>query len=736
MAIKRWIIILLALLTVPAHAAPRSKVVMLVIPAVSLSDLASSDLPSFGMLMDRGSVGLMNSRTAGRIVAEAEIPNDNRTPESGYLTIGAGSRAIAGLEAAKAFDRHEIVEGAPAPVILQRLTMVDPGASEVVHTRIARLARDNSTLNHTVSVGLIGSALHKSGLRTAVIGSSDDAGIHREAALIAMDESGLVDFGNVGPEMTMRDRGAPLGVRTNELRLLREASRCIRLADFVVIELGDSARLDRDRLDIMDDIYNRQRAGTLRRMDRMLGRVMKLVDSKSTTLIVLSPYPSSYALEKSANSLCPVIVMGPRFGQGVLTSGSTRVTGAVTNTDIAPSILAWLRVPMPPALVGRPIASRPSALPTTDLARLDKRISLQTMSQPVLRQAMVTVIALVAIVMVLWLIVPAGHADRRRLFPTLILIPAAMSPAMMLIALIPSESQLVTWVHLIVVTGALTAIAMLVGRRPLNALMILSLGASALLLGNLAAGASVCRFSIMGYSIPEGARYYGIGNEFMGALIGSSLVGIGLLLRAVRAGQRATQIALVCLLILVTMAIGSPVLGANAGGAIGAMIGFGSALVATSKKPLGARKVLGIILGIGVALAVLASLDALRGGQSQSHLGRALHGMREGGPGQIGLIVERKLAMNAFLIRVSIWSRLLGVYIAGTVLALAWGGALSRLRPLPLHVGVALFGAIGGTLGALVFNDSGIVAAATAFVYVWSLVLLAVLDTEQPPVTQ
>ena len=177
-------------------------------------------------------------------------------------------------------------------------------------------------------------------------------------------------------------------------------------------------------------------------------------------------------------------------------------------------------------------------------------------------------------------------------------------------------------------------------------------------------------------------------------------------------------------------------LGANAGGAIAAMIAFGCALAVSSKKPLSARGIGAIILGVAVVLAIFAALDSLRGRQYESHLGKAIRSVQEGGLGQIGLIVKRKLVMNAFLIRVSIWSRLLGAYIAGTILALAWGGAASRMKPLPLHLRVALSGAIGGTLAALVFNDSGIVAAATGFVYVWSLVVLAVLDTEGHPVPQ
>jgi len=726
-----WIVVLLAVLAVPTRAAPSRKVVMAIVPAVSLNDLASKDLPNLRKLMNSGAVGLMNSRTAGRVQEEklSESEDPRRASESGYLTIGAGARAIAGSDAAQTFNRNETVDGDPAWVVLKRLTLVDPKTSEVVHTRIVRLIRANAALNHAVSVGMLGSTIHKARLKTAVVGSSDDGAIHREAALICMDAHGLVDLGDVGAGMTVRDPRSPSGVRMSEPGLLREAARCIRLADFTVIELGDTAQLDRARLDLMDDIYPREKAQVLRRTDALIGKLMRLLDLRTTTLIVLSPYPSSEALEKSPNSLCPVMISGPGIARGFLISGSTRVRGLVTNTDIAPTILSALGVSMPKGLVGRAVSSKPHESPIRALIGMNERVSRQAAAMPVLRQAMVGVIVLVGIITALWWILPVGRPTRRKLLPTMVLIPAAIAPAMMILALRPVGSQMVTWVYLIASVGVIVALCSIIGWKPLSALMLISLGASALLLGDLAVGNPLCRFSIMGYSIIEGARYYGIGNELMGALIGSSIVGLGLLLGSLRVGPRAVRIVLFLAMIVVTASVGAPMLGANVGGAIAVVFGYCSALAATSKKPFDLRRIMAVIGLLAAVIVIFAVLDSLRGQQLESHLGRAIRAAKEGGFGGIGELASRKLAMNWLLIRYALWSRLLAAYILSAGFAL-----FVRLRrsakPMPAHVRIALAGAIGGALAALVFNDSGIVAAATAFAYPWALILLAILDSE------
>ncbi len=719
-----------------ACAAPKPKVVMVVIPAVSLRDMTSSNLPTFRGLAEHGCIGLMNSRTAGRInLGFEEFTDGKYAPEAGYMTIGAGARAQAGLDAAQAYNANESILGATARDIYRQSTLIDPGKSEVVHPKIPRLTRDNSTFNYRITVGALGAALHKAGLKTAVIGNSDDGQLHREAVTIAMDSNGLVDYGDVGPDMVVRDPSAPSGYRTNETRLLAEFERCLDLADFIVVDLGDMARLDRARPGMMDDVYAAQRVRVMKRMDHLLGHFLPTrLEPHHVDLIVLSPYPSAYEIEKHDNSLCPVIAFPSEFrGSGrmmVLTSGSTRVDGVITNTDITPSVMEMLGIQQKPALVGRSMER--SFLMTRStaryLTRLTTRIAQQNATNGVLRQAMVAVIVLVAIAMLLWFTVPAGRLRRQLIIP-FVLVPPALAPAMMLLSLYATNSQLLTWVGLIGITAGIVGICTLIGRKAINTLMLISLGAAGLFLADTVLGNPLGRFSIMGYSIMEGARYYGLGNELMGALIGSSMVALGLMMR--NAGPRPMQVVLAIGLVVVTAVVGAPMLGANMGGAISVIIGFGCALLATSKKPFDVKRAFGIVVALGLCLGAFAYLDSLRGAQHASHLGRALSDIKEGGLGEAGTIITRKLNMNWMLIRVSVWSRLLGAYIASICAVLLPKKAYLRVAPLPLHLRVTLTGTVAGTLAALAFNDSGIVAAATCFVYVWSLVMIMALDAEQ-----
>ena len=705
------------MLAARACAAPRPKVVMVVMPAASLRDLPSM-----------GAIGLMNSRTAGRLnLGTEEFTDGKYTPEAGYMTIGAGARTQAGTDAAQAYSANETLGDVAAREVFLRMTLIDPGRSEVVHLKIPRLTRDNSTFSYKVTVGALGTALHKAGLKTAVIGNSDDGQPHREAVTIAMDSNGLVDYGNVGTDMVIRDPRAPSGYRTNETKLLSEFERCLKPADFIVVDLGDTARLDRARFSMMNDVYSRRRAEVMKRTERLLNRINRVCAPyhDGIILIVLSPYPSSYEVENHDNSLCPVAVRGSGYSRGLLVSGSTRVPGVVTNTDIAPTVISWLELPPGKGLVGRGIDFARSKLASSALEALSARIAQQSATLGALRQAMVVTIILVGIAMLLWFTVPAGRL-RRKLIVPFALIPPALAPAMMLLSFYATDSQFLTWLGLIAITAGIVGLCALIGRKAVNTLMLISLGTTGLLLADILLGDPLGRFSIMGYSIMVGARYYGIGNEFMGALIGAGMVGLGLLMHG--ASPRRMRVLLVIGLIVLTAAIGAPMLGANMGGAISVIIGFGCALLAISKNPFDLRRILGVVLALFLCLGIFAFLDSMRGAQHASHLGRALQGIREGGLGEAGTIITRKLSMNWLLIRFSVWSRVLAAYILSIAAVLIYGKAYSRLAPLPLDLRVTLTGVTAGALAALMFNDSGIVAAATCSVYAWSLVVIVMSD--------
>lgn len=52
-----------------------------------------------------------------------------------------------------------------------------------------------------------------------------------------------------------------------------------------------------------------------------------------------------------------IVVSGPGYRSGLLTSSSTRQPGIVTITDLTPSILRWLGEPVPAALAGAPVTA-------------------------------------------------------------------------------------------------------------------------------------------------------------------------------------------------------------------------------------------------------------------------------------------------------------------------------------------------------------------------------------------
>src|SRR5690606_15577095 len=82
---------------------------------------------------------------------------------------------------------------------------------------------------------------------------------------------------------------------------------------------------------------------------------------------------------------------------------------------------------------------------------------------------------------------------------------------------------------LAVIGGLALALAGLASRagRPAGTgpFVALSLATAAALVADVTQGAPLIKSSLLGYDPITGARFYGIGNEYMGVLIGTTLVG-------------------------------------------------------------------------------------------------------------------------------------------------------------------------------------------------------------------
>jgi hypothetical protein len=228
-----------------------------------------------------------------------------------------------------------------------------------------------------------------------------------------------------------------------------------------------------------------------------------------------------------------------------------------------------------------------------------------------------------------------------------------------------------------------------------------------LILLDLLGDSSLLKSGLMSYSVMEGARYYGIGNEYGGALIGALL--------ALACFHPARRGFVVAALLVSAILAGLPQYGANLGvmvGGLAAAAGFAAYAVHRGRKLI----IGGAAVAIVAAIAVLLLFDYLRGAESQSHLGRALSG-------GIVSIAARKLSLNLYLVTHSPWSLALST-AAGAI----W--LIRRRFPNP-EQGPAVAGLIAGATALFIFNDSGVVAAACCVLPVWAAIVLTSIGSHR-----
>lgn len=214
-------------------------------------------------------------------------------------------------------------------------------------------------------------------------------------------------------------------------------------------------------------------------------------------------------------------------------------------------------------------------------------------------------------------------------------------------------------------------------KRPSAVTDILQLFGVLVVLDTIFVWGMVAHSALSGY-YDSGIRFYGIGNEYMGLLIGAVLMSVPKRFL----GWVGTGIVLL---------LGLPMLGANAGGAMAACVAF--------FPPLKGKRWRGLLPF--VVVAALAGLDRLQPGAVQSHIGQAAGK----GASAWGEIIVRKLAMNA---RLTVAGPTLVAMVAVGVGGWQLKGLFARLDDeLQGRVVLGLWGA-----GAvIVFNDSGTVAA-------------------------
>ena len=423
--------------------------------------------------------------------------------------------------------------------------------------------------------------------------------------------------------------------------------------------------------------------------DTVIAGAAKQIAALHGRLVILSP-----TVNAQSKSLAPMLVWGPDVPAGLLVSSSTRRTGLATNTDFAPTIASYFGISRS-EFRPSPFGFAWSAVPAPEGVKRAQALNAEAVRQS---EAM-RLLPYLAAVLGFWILAATVLASRFAVPGILCLAPAAALTAALFAASALSFAVIAS------VMLAMLAVATRIA-RPERVLEAGCATVTLTLCADMVTGNTLMHRGMLGYSALEGARYYGLGNEAMGLLLGTTLVTI------YGFWQGRGRFGLIALMVGITVLLGSA--GAKAGGVLASLAIFGTFLHIVRGRRWTPRSfvLLGIIALTGIAAAALG--DAfLHSGGSRSHLGEAVRRIAVGGVIEGWDIVRRKLAVEGRLAYHSAWAVLLWLGLGCT-------GRLWKVRPAADSSEEALrhAGAVG-VFACLLLNDAGVVAAAIFTTLVW-----------------
>ena len=431
--------------------------------------------------------------------------------------------------------------------------------------------------------------------------------------------------------------------------------------------------------------------------------------------------------------LAPVYVLNVNPAErGLLTSTTTRTPGLIASRDIAPSILSDLGVPIPIQMTGAPMETTPASAVEVDrtLDHLDRVTYLDQRAQSPFFWALGLVGGII-----LFTAVGLFVSGRPVNSPWLLY-------AIRVLCSWPLGLLLAWWfdphtmtVYLLEIGGVMLVVALL--PDPPSILLL----TSAVVIVDAFFGSRLVSQAIMSAYMMSGIRFYGIGNEYMGVLIGGALMAPVVFAKRLGAipfvpststpEARSTLIAHLLLgafLALTVFVLSFPAYGAKAGGAVTATSTFMFLTweMRGQKITLG-RAVFAIAAGFALVFVWAGISRALH--LTPTHIDTAAGAMTSGRFGYIVGVAARKVGLA---IRVALHPGTVVGVVALVVMCLVVRALLrERLADLwvrrPEYRAVVAAG-LRGSVVAILFNDSGIVAAILLVVSLLLPVLYNIFD--------
>ncbi len=712
-------------LSCTAHAATNnSKLVVVVANRLLLDDLIDAKLPTISKMLRGGAVGLVSPNCTGP-----------KTEYSVMATANAGSPYRIGSCVREFYNCDETLsDGTKADVAYAIRTGHKPPNGAAVFVAIGQALRDSANLNSApAKMGALGDELHAAGIETSVFGNADilPDTTNRSAAVLAMDSRGIVDSGHC----ILYPNSENLGLRQSSAQSPSKNKISAASSKFAVIYFGTSTQLDDMKPNMSDIAYAAHKKEMLAELDLLLQGLVCNADAGNIKLILVSFSPPQ---GPSWDEISPIVVY-PAEKPGVLTSATTRTQGLIAASDFAPTALALIGVIQSRNMIGRPASVVPDSYAIKKLQKMSERVTANQQLLLPVGVGMAIIGALVFTSAALIIAFGLKVSRRVKILIEAAFVTGACVPAALLLAVIAPAGTVgylagtaLSLAALAIICFALSAI--IFKKMTLRATPVIVAYAITciIILVDAVTGCNLCKFTALSSFQITAMRFYGIGNEYAGLLIGMAAPAV------LFATRKPWPVAIVALAILLSLGLGN--FGANYGGTAAAVVTFGLMFMAAAKKRFSARHIGIAFVAAVAAVTLFALLDWKLAGVAGSHAARATGFTDKLGGGYLESLAMRKVLFN---LKTTFSVKGISVAIAfAPFLALWFWGVQGKVRKLFEQPACAkqkgccelagLKAIMVGAAAAYLLNDSGIVFAAIMIAMTVLVLLYSLLEDTKP----
>ena len=582
-------------------------------------------------------------------------------------------------------------------------------------------------------MGYLGDTLSTNGKKIGILGNSDYYDMvtgqeirNRDFALMVMDSRGRIEEGNVD-FINKNDQSFPFGISTDYDKLKDETKKYYAKTDFLMVNLGDTFRLDEYKVNLNSKTYARMKYRVYNKVSDYLEYVFKMA-GKNDTIYILGSFPSKLDYANNRR-LAPLVRFDmSESGKGLLLSSTTRRAGVFANLDLGVDILNRFGLKNK-EMVGRQLTNK-----TMD--NRDDYMTKEYKKIVAISSIRMTIINIyVAVISVSWILgalalwqrdkLPKKHKKKILNFlKEMVKLGLIMPLAFLSAPILRPGSQAQVTLSIVFMTVLLYILGSRIFKNDdLKQVGFYSILMILLIVVDSVISTPLMQSNIMSYDPMIGARYYGIGNEYEGATIGSAILGIAILLEYKKIPK--LWVAIFLFAVLITSAY--PSMGANVGGAISESIAYIAFFLLICGVKIDFKKSVLVVAITALIVAVFATADIMLG--MGSHLGNFVVQVFRNGPMEIVTVFARKIDMNIQLAQTTVWVNILlvGLLILGFTIFRP-NRHFSYMKERYKIVYDGYLAIMVGCVVTLLVNDSGIIAAATDSIYLLIPVIIILIN--------